>query len=485
MTLLEELKTSGSTNLAIAGEWREASDGSQISVLDPATGDEIATVASGSADDAIAAVDAAAAAAGSFAALPPRERSEILRRAFEIMTSQADEIAALIVAEMGKALPEARAEAIYAAEFFRWFSGEAVRNTGYLNTAPGGDKRILAVHQPIGVSLLITPWNFPAAMATRKIAPAVAAGCTMILKPASDTPLTALAIARVMEEAGLPAGVLNVVPSRRSSEIVPAILGDERVRNLSFTGSTEVGRGLLEQTAQRVVRASMELGGNAPFLVFEDADLDAAVDGCMIAKMRNGGQSCIAANRIFVHEAVAAEFGQKLTAAMGAVQVGPGMDEGVTLGPVINDRAASDMAEIVEKSTGHGAEIKLGGRRPDRAGFFFEPTVLTDVRHDDPILSTEVFGPIAPLVTFQSESEAVTLANDTIYGLASYLYTGDLARGLRVAEAIETGMVGINRGLISDPAAPFGGVKQSGLGREGSHEGMMEFLETKYIAADW
>jgi succinate-semialdehyde dehydrogenase / glutarate-semialdehyde dehydrogenase len=485
MTLLDELKNSGRTNLAIGGEWREASDGSAISVLDPSTGEEIAAVASGSADDARAAVDAAAEAGPAFAAMAPRDRSEILRRAFEIMVSRADSIAELIVAEMGKAYGEARAEATYAAEFFRWFSGEAVRNVGYINTAPGGDKKIIAIHQPIGVSLLITPWNFPAAMATRKIGPAIAAGCTMILKPASDTPLTALAVAQILEEAGLPSGVLNVLPSRRAGEVVPVMLGDERVRNLSFTGSTEVGRGLLEQTAKRVVRASMELGGNAPFLVFEDADIDASIEGAMIAKMRNGGQSCIAANRIFVHEAVAKEFTEKLSAAMGAMKVGPGMAEGVTLGPVINERAAADMAGFVEQSTGHGSQVTVGGQRPDRAGFFFEPTVLADVKRDDPILDTEVFGPIAPVVTFSSEEEAISLANDTIYGLASYLYTGDLARGLRVAEAIEAGMVGINRGLISDPAAPFGGVKQSGQGREGSHEGVMEFLETKYIAAGW
>ncbi|MGF1666411.1 MAG: NAD-dependent succinate-semialdehyde dehydrogenase [Acidimicrobiia bacterium] len=485
MTLLDELKNSGRTNLAIGGEWREASDGSAISVLDPSTGEEIAAVASGSVDDALAAVDAAAEAAPAFAAMAPRDRSEILRRAFEIMVSRADSIAELIVAEMGKAYPEARAEATYAAEFFRWFSGEAVRNIGYINTAPGGDKKIIAIHQPIGVSLLITPWNFPAAMATRKIGPAIAAGCTMILKPASDTPLTSLAVAQVLEEAGLPKGVLNVLPSRRAGEVVPAMLADNRVRNLSFTGSTEVGRGLLEQTAKRVVRASMELGGNAPFLVFEDADIDASIEGAMVAKMRNGGQSCIAANRIFVHEAVAKQFTEKLTAAMGAMKVGPGMESGVTLGPVINERAAADMAGFVEESTGHGSQVTVGGRRPDRAGYFFEPTVLANVKRDDPILDAEVFGPIAPVVSFSSEEEAIALANDTIFGLASYLYTGDLGRGLRVAEAIEAGMVGINRGLISDPAAPFGGVKESGQGREGSHEGVMEFLETKYIAAGW
>ncbi len=485
MKLLETLKNTGRTQLSIGGTWREASDGSAIQVLDPATGSDIATVSSGSVDDAIASIDAAEDAAASFAALPPRDRSEILRNAFEIMVAQADEVAELIVTEMGKAYAEARAEAVYAAEFFRWFSGEAVRNIGYINTAPAGDKRIMAIHQPVGVSLLITPWNFPAAMATRKIAPAVAAGCTMILKPASDTPLTSLAVAKIMEEAGLPPGVLNVMPSARSSEVVQAMLADSRVRNLSFTGSTEVGRTLLKQAADRVVRTSMELGGNAPFVVFEDADLDAAVDGCMIAKMRNGGQSCVAANRIYVHESVKDAFTAKLSEAMASLKVGPGMEEGVTLGPVINERAVDDMTQIVEQTTSKGAHVQTGGRRPDRPGFFFEPTVLTEIGQDDPILATEVFGPIAPVITFSSEEEAVRLANDTIYGLAAYLYSGDLRRAMRVAEAIEAGMVGVNRGLISDPAAPFGGVKESGLGREGSHEGMMEFLETKYIAADW
>ena len=485
VTLLDQLRDSGATNLSIGGEWRESSSGDTITVLDPSTGEGIAEVQSGSAADAIAAVDASEEAASQFAAMAPRDRSEILRRAFEIMVDRADAIAELIVAEMGKAYGEARAEAIYAAEFFRWFSGEAVRNLGYINTAPGGDKRIIAVHQPVGISLLITPWNFPAAMATRKIAPAVAAGCTMILKPASDTPLTALAVAQVMEEAGLPKGVLNVLPSDNSAEVVSAMLEDSRVRNLSFTGSTEVGRILLRQTAERVVRASMELGGNAPFLVFDDADIEAAVEGCMIAKMRNGGQSCIAANRIYAHEAIADEFTAQLSAAMGSMTVGPGMTEGVTLGPVINERAAADMVNFVNEFTGNGARIVTGGNRPDRPGFFFEPTVVSQIRPDDPVLSEEVFGPIAPVVTFSDEDEAVAMANDTIYGLAAYLYSGDLGRAMRVAEAIEAGMVGVNRGLISDPAAPFGGVKESGQGREGSHEGLMEFLETKYIAASW
>ena len=485
MTLLDQLKDQGNTNLYIGGEWRESSDGSDFEVLDPATEEQLTTVASGSTEDAIAAVDAAEAAAPLITSLSPLQRSEILRRAYELMVERADAIAELIVREMGKSFTEARAEAVYSAEFFRWYSGEAVRNLGYINTAPGGDKRIIAINQPIGISILVTPWNVPAAMATRKIAPAVAAGCTMVLKPASDTPLTALAVASILEDAGLPRGVLNVLPSRSSGAVVGAMLGDERVRNLSFTGSTEVGRLLLAEAAKRVVRCSMELGGNAPFLVFEDADVDAAVVGALIAKMRNVGQSCVAANRIYVHTAVASEFSEKLTSAMGSMKVGSGLEEGVEVGPVINQGAVDDLSGFVEDSTGHGSSVQIGGRRADRSGFFFEPTVLTDVRRDDPILRQEIFGPVAPVITFESEEEAISLANDTIYGLAAYLYSQDLGRAMRVAEAIESGQVGINRGIMSDPAAPFGGMKQSGQGREGSHEGLMEFLETKYIAADW
>lgn len=483
--LLDRLRESGHDRLLIGGEWRAASDDAEIEVLDPATGSHLATVASGSVADARAAVDAAATVAGEWAATAPRRRAEILRRSFELMTERSDDLAALIVAEMGKTFAESKGEIAYAAEFYRWFSEEAVRNLGSLSIAPNGDKRILAVHQPIGISLLITPWNFPAAMATRKIGPAVAAGCTMILKPASDTPLTALAIAALMEEAGLPSGVLNVLPSRRSSEVVPVILNDHRVRKLSFTGSTEVGRGLLVQAAAQILSSSMELGGNAPFLVFEDADIDAAVEGAMIAKMRNGGQSCIAANRFLVHAAVADAFSSGLAAAMGSLRVGPGMNSDVDLGPLINQAAQEDMTESIDIATGAGGEVAVGGHAPDRPGFFFEPTVLTGVTGDAPVLEREIFGPIAPVVTFESEDEAISLANDTVHGLAAYLYSGDLARSLRVAEALESGMVGINRGLISDPAAPFGGVKQSGLGREGAHEGLQEFLETKYIAASW
>ncbi|MDX1447717.1 MAG: NAD-dependent succinate-semialdehyde dehydrogenase, partial [Acidimicrobiia bacterium] len=454
MTAVEALTSTGKTKLLIGGEWRAASDGEAIEVLDPASAEPIAEVASGSVEDALAAVAAAHDAQPAWAASSPRTRSEILRSAVEMMIARSDELTDLIVAEMGKARSEAKAEVAYAAEFFRWFSGEALRNDGSITTAPGGDKRIIAIGQPVGVSLLVTPWNFPAAMATRKIGPAIAAGCTMVLKPASDTPLTALAIADVLAEAGLPDGVLNVVPSSRSGKVVGAMLADDRVRKLSFTGSTEVGRILLEQASARIVNCSMELGGNAPFLVFDDADIDAAVDGAMIAKMRNGGQSCIAANRFYVHEAVADEFSRKLSQAMGATKVGPGMDPDTELGPLINRSAQDDMLEVVDTSTGSGGSVLVGGKAPDRPGFYFEPTVIGNIGADSEVLRREIFGPIAPVVTFQTEEEAIRLANDTIHGLASYLYSRDLSRAMRVAEAIEAGMVGVNRGLISDPAAP-------------------------------
>jgi succinate-semialdehyde dehydrogenase/glutarate-semialdehyde dehydrogenase len=484
-SLLDRMQSSSQDRLLIGGEWLDASDGAEIEVLDPAVGEPVASVPSASIEDARTAVDAAEAAAGDWASSAPRQRAEILRRSFELMVERADDLASLIVLEMGKTFKESRAEIVYAAEFFRWFSEEAVRNDGSVTIAPAGDKRIVAIGQPIGISLLITPWNFPAAMATRKIAPALAAGCTVILKPASDTPLTALAVASLLAEAGVPPGVVNVVPSKRSGEVVPAFLSDDRVRKLSFTGSTEVGRVLLAQAAERIVSTSMELGGNAPFLVFEDADIEAAVEGAIIAKMRNGGQSCIAANRMLVHEAVADRFSKAFAEAMSAVRVGPGMDPDVDLGPLINRAAVEDMVESVQMASDSGSKLLAGGKAPDRPGFFFEPTVLADVSADAPVLDREIFGPVAPIVTFQSEDEAVALANDTIHGLAAYLYSSDLARAMRVAEALESGMVGVNRGLISDPAAPFGGVKQSGIGREGGHEGMGEFLEIKYIATSW
>ena len=483
---MTQLLESTPTGLYIGGVWEQAaSDGAEIEVYDPSTAEVIATVPNASVEDALAAVTAARDALDGWADTAPRTRAEILRRAFELMIENEDRLATLIVLEMGKAYGEAAAEVRYAAEFFRWFSEEAVRNIGSVQVAPGGDKRIMVVHQPIGVSLLITPWNFPAAMATRKIAPALAAGCTVVLKPASDTPLTSLALADLLEQAGAPPGVVNVVSSRRSSEVVPAMLADPRVRKLSFTGSTAVGSQLLGQAALHIVDSSMELGGNAPFLVFEDSDIAAAVDGAMIAKLRNGGQSCIAANRFLVHESIADEFSSDLAKAMGGVTVGPGLEDGVELGPLINHQAQQDMGDLVDGCVDFGAEVAVGGQAPERAGYFWEPTVLANVSPDNPILNQEIFGPVAPVVSFATEDEAITLANNSIHGLAAYLYSDDLERGLRVAEAIESGMVGVNRGLISDPAAPFGGVKESGIGREGGQVGMHEYLETKYIAADW
>jgi succinate-semialdehyde dehydrogenase/glutarate-semialdehyde dehydrogenase len=477
------------TDLWIGGKAVPASDGGRFDVLDPATGRVLTAVADGSVDDAIAAVDAAESAAAGWAATSPRERAEILRRAWELMIAQADDLAQLVTLENGKALADARGEVAYAAEFFRWYSEEAVRAVGEVMTAPSGTNKILVLQQPVGICVLVTPWNFPAAMATRKIGPAVAAGCTVVLKPASDTPLTALAMARILDEAGVPAGVVNVLPARRSGAVVSAMLHDPRVRKLSFTGSTEVGRVLLKEAADQVINCSMELGGNAPFLVFDDADLDAAVDGAMVAKMRNGGEACTAANRFYVQRGVAEEFGRRLAERMQSLRMGPGLDDGVQLGPLVNPDAVDKVDELVRGAVDTGAEAVVGGRRPqdDRYsdGFYYEPTVLLGVRPGSPILDEEIFGPVAPIVTFDDEDEAIRLANATEYGLVSYLYTGDLARGLRVSEALDSGMVGLNRGLVSDPAAPFGGTKQSGIGREGGHDGMLEFLESKYIAVQW
>ena len=409
----------------------------------------------------------------------------MLRRAFEAMLRRADEIALLITRENGKALADARAEVGYAAEFFRWFAEEAVRIEGDYRVAPLGGTRTVVTHQPVGIALLITPWNFPAAMATRKIGPALAAGCTVVLKPASDTPLTALAMARILEDAGVPPGVVNVLPARRSGATVSAMLHDPRVRKLSFTGSTEVGRILLREAADQVVNCSMELGGNAPFLVFADADVDAAVDGAMVAKMRNAGEACTAANRFYVERPVVEEFSRRLAERMKALRIGPGLDDGIEVGPLVNDDTAAKVHELVRGAVDAGATAVVGGRRPERAGFYYEPTVLTGVQPGSAILDEEIFGPVAPIVTFEDEAEAVRMANATEYGLVSYVFTSDLARGLRVGEALESGMVGLNRGLVSDPAAPFGGTKQSGIGREGGHDGMLDYLESKYIAVQW
>jgi succinate-semialdehyde dehydrogenase/glutarate-semialdehyde dehydrogenase len=473
------------TDLFIGGKWVPASSGNRFDVLDPATGGVIASVADGGESDAISAVDAASAAGAGWAATPPRVRGEALRKAWELMTERADELAKLISLENGKALTDAKAEITYAAEFFRWFAEEAVRTDGLVTTAPSGANRIVVVRQPVGVCVLVTPWNFPAAMATRKIGPALAAGCTVILKPASDTPLTALAMAGILAEAGVPDGVVNVLPSRSSGKVVGKMLHDSRVRKLSFTGSTEVGRILLAQAADQVINTSMELGGNAPFVVFADADLQAALDGAMIAKMRNGGEACTAANRFYVEEPIAGDFSRLLAERMAALVVGPGTDEKTQVGPLVNEDTVAKVDGLVRGAVDGGAQVVIGGSRPDGPGFYYPPTVLTGIVPGAPILREEIFGPVAPIVTFSSEDEAVRLANDTEFGLVAYVYTGDLSRGLRVSEAIEAGMVGLNRGLVSDPAAPFGGVKQSGIGREGGHEGLLEYLESKYIAVNW
>ena len=473
------------TDLFLGGKWVPASSGGRFDVYDPSTGDVIAAVADGTVEDAIAAVDAADAAATQWAATAPRARAEVLRSAFELMTARKDDLARLISLENGKALTDAAGEVAYAAEFFRWYSEEAVRAEGTVMTAPSGANRILVVQQPVGIAVLVTPWNFPAAMATRKIGPALAAGCTCILKPASDTPLTALAMAAILAEAGVPDGVVNVLPSRSSGKVVSAMLHDPRVRKVSFTGSTEVGRVLLAEAADQVVNTSMELGGNAPFLVFADADLDAALDGAMVAKMRNAGEACTAANRFYVEAPVAPEFSRRLAERMAALRLGPGVDEQTQVGPLVNEDAVVKVDELVTAAVADGAAAITGGTRPDGTGWYYPPTVLSDVRPASAILREEIFGPVAPIVTFTDEAEAVRLANDTEFGLVAYLYTGDLARGLRVSEALEAGMVGLNRGLVSDPAAPFGGVKQSGIGREGGHEGMLDYLESKYIAVSW
>ena len=473
------------TGLLIAGAWRGGSDGGRIEVRDPASGAVLASVADAGVPDAEAAVDAAAAAAADWTATAPRARAELLMRAFTLMHERSEELALLISLENGKSLPDARSELTYAAEFFRWYAEEGVRLRGQLGTAPSGANQLLVTHQPVGISVLITPWNFPAAMATRKIAPALAAGCTAILKPATATPLTALAIAALLQEAGLPPGVLNVVTTTQPGPVVGAMLTDPRTRMLSFTGSTEIGRDLLRTAAEQVLKCGMELGGNAPFIVMADADIDAAVEGAMIAKLRNGGQACTAANRFFVHGAVHDSFVEGLVAQMAAVRVGPGSDESTQCGPLINEKAALKVDELVQDALDRGARVVLGGERPEGAGCFYPPTVLVDVPADARVLHEEIFGPVAPVVRFEQEEEMLTMVNETEYGLVSYLYTSNLGRGLRLSGRIESGMVGLNRGLVSDPAAPFGGTKQSGLGREGSTEGLLEFMETQYIATSW
>jgi succinate-semialdehyde dehydrogenase / glutarate-semialdehyde dehydrogenase len=475
------------TGLYVGGEWGGGKGGGTFPVLDPATEETLAEVADATESDALDAVAAAHDALPGWAATPPRQRAEVLRKAFELMTQRAEQFARLMSAENGKSLRDARGEATYAAEFFRWYAEEAVRIEGGLMRAPSGANRIVVVHQPIGVSLLITPWNFPAAMATRKIGPALAAGCPVVLKPAEDTPLTALALADLLAEAGVPKGVVNVVTTARQTAgpVVAAMMRDPRVRKLSFTGSTQVGKILLRQAADQVLSCSMELGGNAPFIIFEDADIDAAVEGAMVAKMRNGGEACTAANRFYVHESVADGFNEAFGRRLAALKVGPGLREDTDLGPLVNEPARAKVASLVESAADSGGKVVLGGRAPEGKGYFYEATLIDSVPQTSPILDAEIFGPVAPVVRFTDEADAIRWANSTEYGLVSYVYTRDLKRGLRVSEALEAGMIGLNRGVVSDPAAPFGGVKQSGLGREGAHEGLLEFTETKYIATDW
>jgi succinate-semialdehyde dehydrogenase/glutarate-semialdehyde dehydrogenase len=454
-------------------------------VLNPSDGSVIAAVPRTGAADLEAAIGTAEEVGRSWAAWTPRARSEVLRRMFELMSAQQENLAYLMSLEMGKSLRDARSEATYAAEFFRWFAEEAVRIDGALRSAPSGANRILTFRRPVGVALLVTPWNFPAAMLTRKLAPALAAGCSVVVKPAQETPLTTLLLARLISEAGAPPGLVNVVATDRASELVTAALADARVRKLSFTGSSAVGRQLLKLAADRIVNASMELGGNAPFIVLHDADLDAAVEGAMMAKTRNGGQACTAANRFLVQEEIADEFAVKLAQRMGELRVGAGTDEDTQLGPMVNAKAVTGIADKVARSIAGGASPVIGGEPLGRAGFFYPATVLIDVPRACPVATEEVFGPVAPVIRVRDADDAVALANSSELGLAGYVYTRDLARGLRVSEALEVGMIGLNRGLVSDPAAPFGGLKQSGLGREGGYEGIDEYLETKYVATDW
>jgi succinate-semialdehyde dehydrogenase/glutarate-semialdehyde dehydrogenase len=468
--------------LYIDGQWRAASAGGTLVVEDPATEEPLAEVADAQVEDAMAALSAAADKQAEWAATAPRERGEILRRAYEAIVSQTEQLALLMTLEMGKALAESRAEISYAAEFFRWFSEEAVRVHGRYMVNTTGKGRILTMRQPVGPCVFVTPWNFPTAMGTRKIAPAIAAGCTIVVKPAQQTPLSMLALTKILEEAGLPGGVLNVITARHSGAVIEPLLKDPRTRKLSFTGSTEVGRKLIEQSAEQILRVSMELGGNAPFLVFEDADLGAALDGAMLAKMRNVGEACTAANRFHVHESLAADFARGLAERMAALKVGRGTEPNVDVGPLIDEDQRTKVAELVGDAVDRGARVLLGGDRPEGRGYFFEPTVLAEVPLGARAFSEEIFGPVAPIAAFSSEEEAVAAANRTEYGLVAYVYTRDLARAFTVCEGIETGMIGLNQGVVSNPAAPFGGVKQSGFGREGGFEGISEYLETKYVA---
>jgi succinate-semialdehyde dehydrogenase/glutarate-semialdehyde dehydrogenase len=470
------------TQLFIGGQWRDATGGGTLDVEDPATGETIATVADATNEDADAALQAAHDAFATWRNVAPRDRADILRRAYDLINERTDELALLMTLEMGKPVSESKAEIAYANNFFRWYSEEAVRINGRFTINETGKGRVLTLRQPVGPCVFITPWNFPLAMGTRKIGPALAAGCTCVVKPAKQTPLSMLALGQILEEAGLPGGVVNIITASSSGSIMQPLIEDPRTRKMSFTGSTPVGKKLIQQSAEQVLKVSMELGGNAPFLVFEDADLDAAVEGALLAKMRNGGEACTSANRFHVHESVAEAFAEKLAAKIGGLKVGRGTEDGIQVGPLIDEAQRSKVAELVDDAVGKGAKVLTGGARLDGAGYFYEPTVLAGVTDDAELLREEIFGPVAPITTFSSDDEAIARANDTEYGLVSYVYTQDVNRAFKVIEALETGMIGFNQGMVSNAGAPFGGVKQSGFGREGGPEGLDEYLETKYVA---
>ena len=482
MSRAEQLLTSVPTDIWIGGKQTAASTGARFAVLNPATGQQLATVADATSSDALEALDAASAVQASWAATPARERGEILRRAFELLRARSEEVALLMTLEMGKSIQESRGEVVYGAEFLRWFGEEAVRIGGRFTAAPAGNGRILVTKVPVGPVLAVTPWNFPLAMGTRKIGPALAAGCTVLVKPAEDTPLTMLLLGQVFVDAGLPSGVLSILPTSDAASVSGPLMQDDRLRKITFTGSTRVGKMLVRSAADRLLRTSMELGGNAPFIVFDDADIDAAVDGAMLAKMRNGGEACTAANRLYVHNHVREEFTSKLTTRIAALSVGPGDVDGTDIGPLINAKQLATVSALVDDAVSKGARVRTGGHAPAGKGFFYAPTVLDEVPPHANLVRDEIFGPVAAIIGFDTEDEAVSAANDTVYGLVSYFYTRDLDRAMRVSAALDSGMVGVNRGSISDAAAPFGGVKESGFGREGGSEGIDEYLETKYVA---